>query len=255
MTEPEEPTRWKRGAADAPDGFSELARADARSAPSDAALSRVIDKLALQVSAPEIARAFHVTTGTAPSPTAAAPSTGRHFGMFAKLVAAACVIGAIAIGLIALQTPQRAQQPQPVPHTVTTQPAQPQPSAPSPAPPGPSTTPPAATIPKQAASPATPARRLPATPSPSDPVAELHLLELAQQALRSDPARALAIAEQHKQRFARGQFAQEREMLAIQALVALGQNDRAAARARAFARRYPDSSHLPHLRDLVHMTP
>jgi hypothetical protein len=44
-------------------------------------------------------------------------------------------------------------------------------------------------------------------------------------------------------------------MLAIQALVALGQHDRAAARARAFVRSYPDSSHLPHLRDLVHATP
>ena len=92
-------------------------------------------------------------------------------------------------------------------------------------------------------------------PSARDAASELQLLERAQQTLGADPARALAIAEQHRQRYAHGEFAQEREMIAIEALMALGQTERAAARARAFARRYPDSSHLPHLRDLVHATP
>lgn len=252
MTEPEEPTRWKHGAADAPDGFADLARADARGGPSDAALSRVIDKLALQVSAPQIAHAFRATSGAAP---AAGLGRSVRFGLFSKVIAAACVVGALAIGLFVL-SPRRAQAPQPAPRAVASQPVQPQPNLPSTSQAAPETAvAPAAAAPEPAPTPPTPARRPTASASAPDPVAELHLLELAQQALRSDPARALAIAEQHKQRFAHGQFAQEREMLAIQALVALGQNDRAAARARAFARRYPDSSHLPHLRDLVHTTP
>lgn len=254
MTEPEEPTRWKHGAADAPDGFIDLAHADTQGGPSDAALSRVIDKLALQVSAPQIAHAFHDTTGAAPS-GAATRAAGFRFGLFSKLVAAACVVGAIAIGLIVLRPSHRTQSSQAAAPPVASQPVQPQPSTPSALPAAPTTPAPAAAAPEPAPAPATPARRPTASASASDPASELRLLELAQQALRSDPARALAIAEQHKQRFAHGQFAQEREMLAIQALVALGQNDRAAARARAFARRYPDSSHLPHLRDLVHATP
>jgi hypothetical protein len=104
----------------------------------------------------------------------------------------------------------------------------------------------------QSSDPLAPALRGRASMPAQDAAGELRLLERAQQALRADPARALAIAEQHRRMFTRGQFAQEREMIAIEALVALGQTRRAAARAEAFARRYPDSSHLPHLRDLVH---
>lgn len=260
MTEPEEPTRWKHGAADAPDGFADLARADAHGGPSDAALSRVIDKLALQVSAPEIARAFHDASGAGTAHAGALRSaSSARFGLVWKLLAATCVLGAIAIGLFGRDASRRAQPPPPAANTVATEPTQPHPAAPSTPPATGTAAVPKVAAPEPTATPSTatatptPARR-PIVP-PADPAAELRLLELAQQALRNDPARALAITEQHRQRFAHGQFAQEREMLAIEALVALGQRDRAEARARAFSRRYPDSSHLPHLRDLVHMSP
>jgi hypothetical protein len=247
VTEPEEPTRWTHGAAGAPDGFAELARADAQSRPADAALSRVIEKLALQVSAPEIARAFHAQASAA-APSAAA----ARFGSLSKLVAATCVIGAIAIGLIALNAARHPppQPSEPAARAVANEvPAR----ASAPATPEPTADPTTASPQPAPSRPATPHRASASTTL--DLTAELHLLELAQRALRDDPARALAIAEQHRRRFAHGQFVQEREMLAIQALVALGRHDRAAARARAFARSYPDSSHLPHLRDLVHATP
>jgi hypothetical protein len=251
VTEPEEPTRWKHGAADAPDGFAELARADAQGGPAHAALSRVIEKLALQVSAPEIAHAFHAQA-SAP----AAPATASRFGVLSKLVVAACVIGAIAIGLITLNAERRtpAQPPKPADRAVASEmPARPSAPDMAPAAAEPTT---AAPRPEPAPAPSRPATpHRPGASATLDLTTELHLLELAQQALQGDPARALAIAERHRHRFAHGQFAQEREMLAIQALVALGQHDRAAARARAFARSYPDSSHLPHLRDLVPTTP
>jgi hypothetical protein len=166
-------------------------------------------------------------------------------------VAGACALGAIAVG-IAVHDGARRDAPRPAAIERASAPASP--TAPAAREEGNAN---AATPPADVASPLPPAQPArPAAPKPApDPTAELRLLERAQQALRADPARALVFAEEHRQRFARGQFAQEREMIAIEALVSLGQSERAATRARAFARRYPDSSHLPHLRDLVHTTP
>jgi hypothetical protein len=94
-----------------------------------------------------------------------------------------------------------------------------------------------------------------ATGSPADPAAELALLEQAQLAIDRDPARALALAERHRARFARGQFAQEREMLAIDALLRLKRVPEARRRAAAFERANPNSSHLPRLRDRLQAAP
>ena len=44
---------------------------------------------------------------------------------------------------------------------------------------------------------------------------------------------------------------QERERIAIEALVVLGQDQEATARARAFEARYPSSPHLRRIRQLV----
>jgi hypothetical protein len=100
---------------------------------------------------------------------------------------------------------------------------------------------------------ATPATRSASTVS--DPVAELALLERAQHVLRSDPAAALALAEQHRTQFSRGTLAQEREVLAVEALLRLGRRSAAGQRARAFERRYPESSHLVRVHDLLRSTP
>jgi hypothetical protein len=81
------------------------------------------------------------------------------------------------------------------------------------------------------------------------------LLERAQRVLRSDPAAALALAESHRARFERGSLAQEREMLAIEALLRLERRAQAERRARVFAQRYPQSSHGPRLRDLLRSGP
>jgi hypothetical protein len=88
-----------------------------------------------------------------------------------------------------------------------------------------------------------------------DPVAELSLLERAQRVLRSEPAAALALAQEHRARFERGALAQEREMLAIEALLRLERRAQAERRARAFTQRYPQSSHGPRLRDLLRSGP
>lgn len=76
----------------------------------------------------------------------------------------------------------------------------------------------------------------------ADPAAELALLRRARRLLASDPGAALALTDEHLQAYPTGVFAQERELLAIEAL---SQRDRPAAiaRARSFANMYPRSVH------------
>jgi outer membrane protein assembly factor BamD (BamD/ComL family) len=77
------------------------------------------------------------------------------------------------------------------------------------------------------------------------------LLEEAHRSLATAPRHTLEVAEAHRRRFPRGQYAQEREVLAIEALLALHEQARASARARHFLLRYPESSHARHVRALL----
>lgn len=101
-----------------------------------------------------------------------------------------------------------------------------------------------------------PAHRAPdrapaAASAPPDPQAELSLLERAQRALHVDPRRALRLAKAHGRRYAHGQFAPEREMIAIEALLALEQAPAARRRAVQFRKDFPHSPHLPRLGELL----
>lgn len=76
--------------------------------------------------------------------------------------------------------------------------------------------------------------------------AERALLDDARSALGShDAAAALTLLADHDRRFPRGQLGEEREALAIQALVMLGRNDEARARAAHFRATSPNSLFLP----------
>jgi hypothetical protein len=86
-----------------------------------------------------------------------------------------------------------------------------------------------------------------ARPTPSDVGNELDLLARARRVVASDPARALQLTAEHARRFSDGVLAQEREVLAIDALSRLGHRDLATARARRFIERYPDSAHRARL--------
>jgi hypothetical protein len=72
---------------------------------------------------------------------------------------------------------------------------------------------------------------------------EAELLERARGLLGSSPGRALALTDLHRARFPSGVLAQEREVIAIEALKRLGRTDDAARRAADFARRYPGSAY------------
>jgi hypothetical protein len=108
-------------------------------------------------------------------------------------------------------------------------------------------TPPPAPSPAVVAAPAP--RRLP-SPAPSviapvdDSEADVTLVQSAHAALASDPARTLALCAEHARRFPNGLMAQEREVLAIEALVKTGRMSDARARADRFAASYPSSTHL-----------
>jgi hypothetical protein len=77
---------------------------------------------------------------------------------------------------------------------------------------------------------------------PSGP-SEAELLAQAQAALRSNPAHALALTREHKRRFPGGVLAQEREVIAIEALSRLGREHEARGRADQFDKSYPGSAH------------
>lgn len=83
------------------------------------------------------------------------------------------------------------------------------------------------------------------------PDAELQLLERAQDALRTRPAEALALVDEHARRFPHGMLAQEREVIAIEALAKSGRKNDAKVRAAAFKTRFPSSSHARRIDALV----
>lgn len=98
-------------------------------------------------------------------------------------------------------------------------------------------------------SPVAPTRAAPPTQKGSTPAKdpslarERTLLDMARTAItRGDASAALTAADDHAREFPRGQLAEEREVIAVQALAS--QNRRAEARARAatFRRNYPNSA-------------
>ncbi len=75
---------------------------------------------------------------------------------------------------------------------------------------------------------------------------ERALLDPARTALgRGDGASALSGVQKHEQRFPKGQLTEEREAIAVQALVALRRGDEGRARGERFKRTYPNSVLAP----------
>ncbi len=81
--------------------------------------------------------------------------------------------------------------------------------------------------------------------------AELILLKRARAALETAPQRALSLSGEHQTRFPRGVLAQEREVIAIEALIRLGRHGRAERRAARFNQRFPASAHRRRLDALL----
>jgi len=142
---------------------------------------------------------------------------------------------------------ERAQthQPEPVPAHG--------PLAPSGAPLAPPSGPESSTEPVASAAAAAPSSTLPAlsaAPAAAKP-SELTLLREAQKALRTEPSKALSLANQHARLYPGGLLAQEREVVAISALESLGRAAEARARAARFQAAYPGSAYWPRIQHLI----
>jgi hypothetical protein len=70
---------------------------------------------------------------------------------------------------------------------------------------------------------------------------ESNLIDAANEALARDPQEALAQLARHEREFPRGQHAEDREFVAVQALHNLERSTEARARAQALITRFPDS--------------
>ena len=83
-----------------------------------------------------------------------------------------------------------------------------------------------------------------------DEETEAHLLQRAQSAPGADPGGALSLAGEHARRFPGGALGQERELIAVTALVALGRTPEAQASATRLLERFPGSAYRGRLESL-----
>ena len=80
---------------------------------------------------------------------------------------------------------------------------------------------------------------------------ELELLRGARLSLKGSPGEALRLAEEHRSRYPSGKLTQERELIAISALVALGHRTAALSRAAGFERAFPTSPYRKQIGELL----
>ncbi len=217
----QEPTRLMEAGSDAPESLRMLFAAGSADLPSSAELARVATKL-----------------GPVLAPAGAPASAGMVTA--AKVGLAALVVGGGAL-LFSSFGSRDTEPPPPAPSEVRVVPPAPTPSS----------TEVVASAPQQgvaapesasvdASSQAPPAAKT----GPSLPIeSEAAFLERARATLAASPARALALANLHRSRYPSGVLAQEREVIAIEALKRLGRADEAARRSGDFSNRYPGSAY------------
>lgn len=100
-------------------------------------------------------------------------------------------------------------------------------------------------LPASGGSPAPGPSSVPGAPS------EIELLRDARLALRQSPAAALAFAEQHARLYPQGKLSQERELIAISALVATGRRTAALSRGARFEQAFPTSPYRKQVGELL----
>jgi hypothetical protein len=80
---------------------------------------------------------------------------------------------------------------------------------------------------------------------------EIELLRDARLALKQSPANALELAESHARAFPNGKLSQERELIAVSALAALGRRTAALSRAARFEKAFPESPYRRRIDELL----
>jgi hypothetical protein len=254
----------------APGGVAKLLESAAEDGPSPAALGKLSARLAAAGllaphggpgggggdggggQAPHAPQAPHAGPTSAPVPTssvAASLATPAALGAKAILLGA---VGVAAVGGGAFQAGRLVERhAQEQARAVTVAKVEPV-AVPAPVPPPPEPAP-SEPAPEPAPKAVAPAPRPPRAPTETaNPDQEAELLTRALAASgQKDWRLALAVAEQHAHRFPHGALAQEREMIAIEALLGLHRGDQAKRRADAFRKQWPTSTHLVRLNTLV----
>jgi hypothetical protein len=228
MTDPKDPPRLLDATGGAPQGLRDVLTAAQKDVGSEAQLARLAARLGPLLG----------------PPVAPAPPAASGVGAAVKLGLAGVALLVAGGGAWLLSAPKSAPPSAPIStHLAPAPPApvsSPEPAAPSGLPEAPALEP---------ASPGAssieapgPTRPPPARPGQVAQLSEAELLEQARSALRSDPARALARANEHRSRFPGGALIQEREVIAIKALRQLGRVPEADRRAEAFEKAFPGSA-------------
>jgi hypothetical protein len=242
--------------------------------PSDADLARLASRLAPAVglavlAAPTRALAEVVApanpAGFAPAKVAVAQGLGLK-ALLPGLVKVVAVVGTV--GLTAMLWPKAPSQPGPVRSTthaeqraVEAAPGVETQAAPAPAPSPPDVLPVEEAAPAAAAVPSSKTkdkadRRAKPSATKVEPIqplsseSELTLIRRAQD-LRHQPAQMLSVLTTHERSYPNGMLVQEREVLAIEALLATGKRDEAEKRAARMEQRFSDSAHLRRVRVLL----
>lgn len=185
-----------------------------------------------------------------PSATATVPA---RFALAAKVAATGALAAGLTVAALVLQrTPSpRTTAPQKTPPAAKASAVDP-PRVPDPPPPTAATTPdpPRAEPPKPRS-----VRRQPApplTPETQPPrIGEIELLKRVRQRLPGDPRGALEVLAQHERDYPAGIFAEEREVLAIEALWRTGHTEPARQRLQMLRARYPKSVYRERLEALL----
>jgi hypothetical protein len=199
---------------------------------------------------------------------AAEPSGSNPHGWLSAMTWTALTLAALGalFGVSSARLSQPAEAARPpvqLPHATLVSVPAPQPSPAQPEPAQPAPTPP----PRAGATGSTPARRTLPLRAPSarepapraaaqDPAGELSLLRRARVALRGrDSNAALEFVDQHLRDYPHGVFAQEREVLAVQALLKTHQRSEALVRAQNFIRDFPQASYTFWIRNMLEQSP
>lgn len=96
-----------------------------------------------------------------------------------------------------------------------------------------------------------------ATPAPAPAVddarleREMGMLAVAQRVLKSDPERALRLAQQGEKEFSGSMFTQERQQVLLLALIELGRNGEAKRLAQPYLKRWPNGPFSDRLRSAL----
>lgn len=200
-----------------------------------------VELLSAAAPMPDFSDALRYRLGAGIAQTAALPVTSVWTGLVAKAAAVIALGGASGYTVYAIESKHGASNP-------------------------PLTAPPAAVVapaasadraPPPIAVEALPALQLPSAPAAAprlkvDPrLEEAELLEKARSFVGSNPSAALRLTHDHARDFPRGRLGAESDLIAAQALLAMGKTSAAKERAKQSLKRYPSGLYARQLREIL----